>query len=113
MVEFIKCWNLKQEHGKPIVDTTKLFSKPYFLDTRMPVEGMEGCKLKDGKNEVECTKIYYPARFVTVKGTPQEFMEKCSQANVAVCLLQDLYKEGITIKEFMQQNERINAVVLT
>jgi hypothetical protein len=103
MVQFLKVWNEK--------DSGKYGSKVYYFDERTPVVGIEGCKVKDEKGQViECTKVIYPSMYVTLMGTPIEFMQKCKDANIAALLLSDLYAQGITIKQFLEQNERINGV---
>ena len=106
MVELLKVWvqnkDTKQE---------KFGSKPYFFDTRNPIEGIEGCKLKKESNEIECTKIFFSSsQFIIVQGTPFEFMESCKDESVALCILSDLYANGLTVKQFLEQNGKINNV---
>jgi len=108
MIEFEKAWNETSEAGKK-----NFRSKKYYYDPNTVLEGMEECKLTDGENQVECTKIYYTGgRFVTLKGTPKEFMAACREANTAICILSDLYAAGITIKQFLEENERKNNITL-
>jgi beta-galactosidase beta subunit len=109
MIEFTKVWNDTKEDGKKVFK-----SKKYYYDPRTILEGMEGCKLTDGDKEVDCTKIFHSGgRWVTLMGTPKDFMQLCKDANVVVCLLSDLYAAGITIKQFLEENERKNGVSLT
>lgn len=106
MIEFTKVWTEK--------GSEKFGSKLYYFDHRTPMEGFDACKVKDDKgNQLECTKIYYPTKYVILKGTPLEFMQKLKEANVAVALLSDLYAHGITIKQFLEENERRNNITLT
>lgn len=102
LIPFTKVWKYKTgDYGE----------MPYHLNPNsMSIEGVELCKIYNGKVTVDCTKLYYPGRFIMILGTPEEFLQKCREANIAYGLLSDLYKEGITIKQFMQQNESLNNV---
>lgn len=90
----------------------KYEKKAYLFNPDLPFEGLEPCKAKFDGNEIECTKIHYPGKYLIIVGSPDEFLEKCRQGNISAYILQDLYKEGITIKQFMEQNERINRIAL-
>lgn len=109
MIEFVKVWNDKKTvEGKEV---STLGSKKVYLDERTPMESIESCRMKDEKGEqMDCTKIFYPSKYVTVKGTPIEFMQKFKEAGIASMILVDLYAAGFTIKEFMRQNEQANGV---
>jgi len=86
--------------------------KLYFFNPESTVEGIEPCKLKDAKGvEFECTKIFYELKFVTIKGTPEELFEKCRDVNLAICLVRDILKENMTVKQFLNQIEGLNTPV--
>lgn len=88
-------------------------SKEYFFNTSLPFEGLESCKATLNNKEVDCTKIHYPLdMFVILLGAPLDFLETCRQSRIASFILLDLYKENITVKQFMEQNKRINGVEL-
>lgn len=88
-------------------------SKEYFFNTSLPFEGLESCRVSLNNEQVECTKIHYPLdQFLTLVGAPAEFLETCRQSRIAAYILLDLYKENITIKQFMAQNERLNGISL-
>jgi hypothetical protein len=99
MIKFTKVW-AEDKDGKK-----GMGSKTYYHDPRNPVEGIEGCKINDGQKEVECTKIFHTGgKYIILKGTPMEFMQTCKEAEMAICLLSDLYSHGMTIKQFLEQN---------
>lgn len=105
MIEFVKVWNDTK------LDAKTFGSKKVYLDERTPMESIESCRIKDEKGEqIDCTKIIYPSKYMTVKGTPIEFMQKFKEAGIASMILVDLYAAGFTIKEFMLQNEKVNGV---
>ena len=107
MIKLVKIWNEKNKEGVLI----NVGSKEYYMDPRTPFEGLEACKQLDEKRkEIDCTRIIYPTKFVTVKGTPMEVMEKMRDVNIASTLLVDIYAAGFTIKKFMEQNESINGL---
>lgn len=105
MVELTKCWNRISHGGKK-----EYGEKLHYYDPRSVFEGMEDCKITgpDGK-EIDCTKIFFPGdRYITVKGKAIEVLGLIRVGNAAIQLLIDLYAAGYTIKQFMEQNERIN-----
>jgi hypothetical protein len=101
LIQFFKVW--KNQDGS-------YSKKEYFFNADLPFEGLEACKVRLNGIEVDCTKIHYPGNFLQIVGTPFEFLETCRQGKVTTCILLDLYKENITIKQFMEQNERINGI---
>lgn len=103
LIPVIKVWNDRDgNYGQ----------KDIFINPANPFDYLEDCILKKGNEKLECTKIFYPDKFITILGSVQCFFETCRQANVSMCILNDLYKEGITIKQFIQQNERLNGIEL-
>jgi hypothetical protein len=105
LIPFTKVWNQR--------DRTYRESTYYLNPNSMTIEGIEPCYVENGsQRNIPCTKLYYPGRYMIILGTPDEFLEKCRQANVAYGLLNDLYREGVTIKEFMNKTERLNGVHL-
>lgn len=109
MILFTKVWNEKIENN-----ARKFGSKEYYFDPRVPIIGFEACRLKDDKGkEIECTKIFYSVNvYITLKGDPLEFMQKIKDANIAITLLADLYAANYTIKQFMEETERKNNIIL-
>lgn len=105
LIPFTKCWKFK--------DDGKYAEAPYFLNPNsISLEGIEYSKMHNNEGQlVKCTKLYYSGgRMVVLVGSPEEFLQKCRQANIAYGLLLELDRNGITIKEFIQQNERLNHI---
>lgn len=104
VIEFTKVW----------VDKNEVFGeKPYFLNpSSASFEGLEACYLKKNGSRIQCTKLFYPGRFITILGTPDEFLQKCREGNLAYGLLLEMERNGVTMKEFIKQNERLNNVEL-
>lgn len=104
LVPFRKAWNNKDEgYGE----------KEYWFNPAIEIKGLEACKVRKGEGEVACVKIFYPdAPYLILVGTVEEFFTKCRQANVAFCILQDLYKEGVTLEKFIKINESVNGIEL-
>lgn len=103
LVPFKKVWNNKDgSYG----------SKEIFFNTAMGFEFIENCFVNDKGKEVECTKIYYPDKYLIIEGSVQYFFATCQQAGISICVLNDLQKEGIGIKQFLKQLEGFNGVEL-
>ena len=96
----------------------KFGEKEFYFNPAIPIEGMEGCKVRKGNEELEGTKIFYsgytknevyiPNRFIILSGTPGELIEKCKDANLAICLIYEIQREGISVKDFLKQLEGLN-----
>lgn len=96
LIPFTKVWNDRDgNYGE----------KKYWFNPALEIKGMEGCKIKrNGRKDIECTKIFYPdGSFVILLGSEESFIEICQEAGTAICLLDDLRKEGLTIKDFLKQ----------
>lgn len=106
LIPFTKVWKFKDD---------KYGEAPHlFNPNSQSIEGIEECRIHDNNgNPLRCTKIFFPGRIMILLGSPEEFIQKCREANVGYGLLLDLQKEGMTIKEFIQQNERLNGVELS
>ena len=103
LVPFKKVWN----------NTDGTFgSKEIYFNTAMGFEFIENCFLKKDVKAVECTKIYYPDKYLTLEGNVQSFFATCQQAGISICILNDLEKEGMTVKQFLKQLEGFNGVEL-
>jgi hypothetical protein len=109
LIACFKVWKVRDERDER---NDKYEKKAYYFNPELPFEGLEACRASFDGRQVECTKIHYPGKFLMILGSPEEFLENCRKGNVAAFILQDLYKEGITIKQFMEQNERINGIAL-
>lgn len=101
-VEFKKVWNDRDgNYGE----------KQYFLNPNVDsFEGMEPCYIKNKGQQLECTKMFYSGRFIIILGGPEEVLGKCKEHNLAYSILFELGKAGMTMKQFIQQNERLNNV---
>lgn len=83
--------------------------KDYLFNPEALIEGMESCRMKNQRGvEIECTKIFYPLKFIIIKGSMDELLDKCRDINLAICLVKDIYKEGMTVKQFLNQIEGLN-----
>ncbi len=104
LVLVTKCWNDKDgNYG----------DKPYYFNPHFPVVGMEPCKLKKNGSSVDCTKILYgEGKFTTILGTPSELIDLCQLTGIAICVINDLYRQGLTIKQFINQIEGLNNIQL-
>lgn len=105
LIPFKKVWNFADGGFGEMV---------YHLNPNsMSLEGIEFCKVRDNTGSMlKCTKVFYSGRFIILLGTPDEFLKTCRDANVAYGLLNDLYKEGLTIEDFIKRNEQLNNVQL-
>jgi len=105
LILFKKCWNFRDgRYGE----------KDYWFNPAVNIKGIEECKISNGKIEIDCVKIFYPSPdgFIILIGTIEEFFKKCRDINISICLIQDLYKEGFTIRQFMEQTGKLNDVNL-
>ena len=104
LVLFKKMWYDKENIYK---------EKLYWFNPFFDVKGIEACNVRNAKGEtVECTKVYYGDYFITLVVNIEDFFTICRKANAAFALINDLYKEGITIRDFINQNERLNGIEL-
>lgn len=102
LVRFTKAWNYKDGgYGE----------KPFYFNPDGNINGLDECKLRGPSGqEIDCIKIYYGVDFITLVGTIENFYEKCREVNAAFFMLNAIYQEGLTIKQFIQQGERLNLV---
>lgn len=97
MVKLVKAWMFK--------DSNTYGEKEFWLNTDFEVMYIEACKMNKNGVEIECTRLVYQDYKITVVGTPQQFFEACKNSNTAICLLSNLQENGITMKEFLEQNK--------
>jgi len=84
----------------------------YWFNPALQVKGIEPCfVLLDGV-KTECTKIIYPRDYVTLIGSESFFLDTLKNSNITICLLNELFESGFTIKQFMEQAGKINDVNL-
>ena len=104
LVLVTKCWNDRDgNYGE----------KDFYFNPSFPVLGIEPCKLKKDGVSVDCTKVLYAeGKFTTIAGTPPELFDNCQKTGVSICVINDLYKAGITIKQFIMQIEGLNGINL-
>lgn len=101
LVHFIKAWNFPDgNYGE----------KEIWINTDFEIKFIEGCRVNKNGSQTECTKLVYAGEVIKVIGTPQEFFKKCKENNTAIALLNDLHESGLTIKQFLQQHERLNGI---
>ncbi len=84
--------------------------KDYWFNPNCDIQGLEACKGRINNIEVDCVKIFYADNFIMLVGSVEVFVKTCKDAQIAVSLIMDLHNAGITIKQFMQQTERLNGV---
>lgn len=102
VIEFTKVWNNRDGSYS---------EKKYYLNPSVgSFEGIEACNVNNKGVEVSCTKVFYASRFIIVLGNPETFLDKCREANVAYNIILEMQRSGLTIKEFIKQNERLNGV---
>lgn len=104
LVLVTKCWNNKDgDYGE----------KVFYFNPTFPVLGIEPCKLKKEGIAVDCTKVLYgDGKFTTILGTPKELFDNCQKTGIAICIINDIYKEGLTIKQFIKQIEGLDNQLL-
>lgn len=108
LIKFTKAWNFPDKtYGE----------KEIYINPDVDIKWIEATKVKSANGkEIDCTKITYPTGtftkndVVVVIGTVDEFFDRCKDSKIFSLLLSDLEKEGLTIKQFLQQNERLNRV---
>lgn len=100
LIPFTKAWNTADgNYGE----------KTYWFNPSVAIAGLEPCKLKKNGAEINCTKIFYEnsgenKKYLTLTGSPEEFFQKCKEANTAVCLLHELDRNGVSVKDFLKQS---------
>lgn len=99
LVPFIKTWKLKDGNYA---------EKEYWFNPAEQIAGLEECRIRRNGKEVDCTKIFYTDRYITLIGSVEFFFKTCRDASIVVCLLSDLIEGGYTIKQFMEQTNKIN-----
>lgn len=104
LIPFKKVWNTADR---------KYGEKTHWLNPQEIIRGVEPCKVNKNGEELECTKVFYTNSYVTLLGTPEEFFAACREGNTAVCLIQEIERNGLTIKEFLKQLEGFNGIQLT
>lgn len=96
LIPFTKTW--KQLDGS-------YAEKIYWFNPLATITGLEPCTVNKGGSTLNCTKIFYGEKYVTLIGSVEEFYDTCRKAKAVICILSDLYKEGITLKSFIKSIE--------
>lgn len=106
MILFTKCWIFK--------DKVTFGQKDYWFNPKGTIDGIEPSKIKDNDGkERQCTKIFYGSSYILLLISIEDFFKACKAANAAVCVINDLYLQGITIKEFIKSIEVHNGIDLS